>query len=92
MIWNHDLKSFMWFIDLDLNHLYDEDLDFDLKSNFKQFWSWNHFVISVNHLKSPHANLWKKNVDLAVKVVKHGINMVLYYYKRQWLVWEIEKC
>ena len=52
MIWNHDLKSFKWIFDLDLNHLYDEDLDLDLKSNLKRFWSWNHFVISVNHFKN----------------------------------------
>ena len=61
MIWNHDLKSLMWFCDLDLNHLSDEDLDFDLKSNFKWFWSWNHFVISVNHIKLNVKSSWQKS-------------------------------
>ena len=51
MIWNHDLKSVAWLCDLDLNHLSGEDLDFDLKSNLKWFWSWNHLFVSWNHFE-----------------------------------------
>jgi hypothetical protein len=38
MISNHGFKSLMWFCDFDFKSLYDEDLDFDLKSNFMWFW------------------------------------------------------